>query len=570
MLRQIEITLNVACLLLSVIFLTLIIIRIRNIYFKKKARVSIWNKKVSIINKVSKLFMAISLILLVSGIIYFILFVSTHTMFIRVYAKTLFCIIFIIWALLEAFLCLSISEKLLNNSIFRRIVFFCTVIICIIGAAYLFPPILSSLLHPVESYNNEQQVMLPDTPCGRCASDYYKAFNSGNNDQMQAFIQKYRSESYIERRTMKKLIESYKFMHTISGLLTPVRLIQVSEHEIIIFARTTSRQINLVKTRFKVDISEPHYLLMFTITPTTPEEALQLTTINPNIIDSTIDSLAAILRKSYVDPEKGEIMADTLIYYISTGRYSQITDGSVLSLRLTEDLWPLCHDKHLDITFGKIPEEDTLSIPEPDKTDNYGFCKIDVLENNIGYIRFDEFHHSVEAKNVAAQAMDKVANCDALIFDLRYNGGGSPDFVIFMSSYLFDKPTLIGSRYSRIHKNTKEYWTFTDIPGKSFGTNKPIYVLTSSNTYSAAEAFAYFLKDLKRASIVGETTRGGAHPIMHISINDYFGVRIPFARIMSPVSKTDWEGIGVIPNIKVSMDKALDAACKDAVKKLKN
>lgn len=368
---------------------------------------------------------------------------------------------------------------------------------------------------------------------------------------------------------MTEQIESYKFMYMVSGILTPVRLIQISDYEIIIFAQT-SKQGKLVKTRFKVDILEPHHLLVYTITPSTSEEALQITTIDPQIIKSTIDSLVVILRESYVDPEKGKMMADSLNYYKSSGRYNEITDGSVLSLRLTEDLWPLCHDKHLSVTYGKISEEDSTSAPELDSTDNYGFRSSKVLENNIGYIRFDEFNGSDEAKEVAAKAFETVSDCDAIIFDLRYNSGGSPKLVQFIYSYLFDKPTYVGSRYDRILNDTTDFWTQTDIPGKPIGAHVSLYILTSSNTFSAAEEFAYFLKDMKRAIVVGETTGGGAHPVNHISVNDYFGVRIPYARMMSPVSKTDWEGIGVIPDIQTSRDEALEVAIKDAIKNLKN
>jgi len=568
MFKQIEIVLTTVCLMLSAIFLTLIIVRIRAIYFKKNARVSVWNNKVGILNKSGKLIMAISLLLAASGLIYFIFFVSTHLKFISVFAKITLTITFGIWTLLEVFLCLSVSQKLISGSIFRRIVFFFSVIICIIGAAYLFPPIPRSLLFP-ESNNNTQQLSFPGTPCGQCASAYFKAFNSGDTDQMRTFIQKYRSESYLKSRTMTEQIESYKFMYMVGGILTPVRLIQISHYEIIVFAQT-SKKAQLAKTRFKVDILEPHHLLVYTITPTSPEEALQITTIDPHIIKNTIDSLVVILRESYVDPKKGEIMADSLNRYISSGRYNEITDGSVLSLRLTEDLWSLCHDKHLSVTYGKIFEEDSTSIPESDITSNYGFRSSKIIENNIGYIRFDEFNGTEEAKDVAAKAFETVTDCDALIFDLRYNTGGSPKLVQFIYSYLFDKPTYVGSRYDRIKNDTTDFWTYTDIPGKPIGANVALYILTSSNTFSAAEEFAYFLKDMKRAIVVGEATSGGAHPVMHISVNDYFGVRIPYARMMSPMSKTDWEGIGVIPDIQISMDEALEAAYKDAIKNLKN
>ena len=564
MLKQIEIILTSLCLLLSAIFLIIIIRRIRKIYFKKTVRVSIWNKKVDLFNKTGKLILAISLFLTAIGIIYYILFVSPHLKLISIYVKTVFCITFGIWALLEIFLCHSVSEKLLNGSKLRHIIFFVVVIINMIGAAYLFPPVAKSLFHPAEPLNREQ-IRFPETPCGECASAYFKAFNSGDSEEMQNFIQKYRSESYLKSRTMTEHIESYKFMYMAGGILTPVRLIQISDFEIIVFAQT-AKQGKMAKTHFEVDAEEPNYLLMYTITPTTPEEAQQITKIDPQVIKGTIDSLAVILRENYVYPEKGKIMADSLYHYESSGRYNDISDGSVLSLRLTEDLWPLCHDKHLSVTYGKISEEDSSSAPEIDSTYNYGFRSSKVLENNIGYIRFDEFNGNNEGKEAAAKAFETVSDCDAIIFDLRYNTGGSPELVNFLYSYLFDKPTYVGSRYDRIQNDTTDFWTHTDIPGKPIDADVALYILTSSNTFSAAEEFTYFLKDMKRAIVIGETTAGGAHPVDHISVNDYFGVRIPFARMISPVSKTDWEGVGVIPDVQISKDEALEVACKYALK----
>ncbi|MBA7617359.1 hypothetical protein ES703_24673 [subsurface metagenome] len=151
MFRQFEIILTILFLVLSAVFLTVIIFRIRNIYFKKNARLPIWKKEVGILNRVGKLTMAISLFLMAPSIIYFIFIVTIPSAVIRVYAKTLFCIIFITWAFLEIFLCLSISEKLLKGSKFRRITFFFTVLLCVAIAAYLFPLIPKSLPYPAES-----------------------------------------------------------------------------------------------------------------------------------------------------------------------------------------------------------------------------------------------------------------------------------------------------------------------------------------------------------------------------------------------------------------------------------
>ncbi len=565
--KQMEVILTVLCLLMSAIFLTIIIIHIRGIYFKKKTRLPVWNEKVNILIRSSKLIMAISLLLAASGAIFYLFFVSTLLTFVNVHVKITFCIIFGLWILTEVYLCFTVSQKLLDGPAFKRMLFFIAGIVCVIGASYLFPPLFRSLYFS-GSNDSILQLRIPETPCGLCASAYFKAFNSGNSQQMEIFINEYRSKSYIKSHTMQKLIESYKFMYMVAGTLTPVRFIQISNYEIIVFAKTR-KQGQPAKTRFEVDISEPHHLLVYTITPTTTEEALQITSIDPQIIKSTIDSLAAILRENYVYPEKGKMMADSLIYYQSTGRYSEIDDGAVLSLRLTEDLWPICYDKHLTITYGKLSEEDSLPSAESDIAENYGFESIEVLKDNIGYIRLDEFQNSTEAKEVAAIAFEKVNDCDALIFDLRYNVGGSPELVNFIYSYLFNQPTYMGSRYNRISNDTTDFWTQTDIPGDPIDADLPLYILTSSNTFSAGEEFAYFLKDLKRAVVIGEITGGGAHPVIHISVNGYFGIRIPYARMISPVSRTDWEGTGVVPNKQVAMDEALEAARKDAARILK-
>ncbi|MFC1543102.1 M23 family metallopeptidase [Candidatus Neomarinimicrobiota bacterium] len=151
MFRQFETILTALCIVLSAVFLTIIILRIRNIYFKKNVRAPIWSKKVGILNRVGKITMAASLFLMAPGVIYLIFIVTIPSAVIRVYAKTLFCIIFSAWILLEIFLCYSISEKLLKGFNFRRIVFFFTVIFCIAIAVYLFPLIPKSLPYPAES-----------------------------------------------------------------------------------------------------------------------------------------------------------------------------------------------------------------------------------------------------------------------------------------------------------------------------------------------------------------------------------------------------------------------------------
>jgi C-terminal processing protease CtpA/Prc len=163
------------------------------------------------------------------------------------------------------------------------------------------------------------------------------------------------------------------------------------------------------------------------------------------------------------------------------------------------------------------------------------------------------------AETVAA-AMNFLANTDALIFDLRQNGGGDPEMVALISSYLFgDKPVHLNSLYWRKGDRTEDFYTKPNLANKKFG-DKDIYVLTSSRTFSGAEEFSYNLKNLKRATLIGETTGGGANPGGMFRLSEHFGVFIPTGRAVSPITKTNWEGTGVEPDIKAPKEQALKIA----------
>ncbi len=163
--------------------------------------------------------------------------------------------------------------------------------------------------------------------------------------------------------------------------------------------------------------------------------------------------------------------------------------------------------------------------------------------------------------------MNFLADSDSLIIDLRENHGGAPQMAGLIASYFFDERTHLDDiDYPRTH-HAEHLWTLPNLPGKKF-TGKPLFVLTSSSTFSAAEEFAYDLKSLKRATVVGETTGGGAHAMAPHKIDDHFYIRIPFARFVNPITKTDWEGTGVEPNVKVSAAEALTVAKKLAAREL--
>jgi C-terminal processing protease CtpA/Prc len=166
---------------------------------------------------------------------------------------------------------------------------------------------------------------------------------------------------------------------------------------------------------------------------------------------------------------------------------------------------------------------------------------------------------------VAAMAL--VAHADAIIFDLRQNGGGQPAMVTLIASYLFDKPTHLIDIYNCKENSTTQNWTLWYLPGPKL-TKQPVFVLTSKRTLSGAEEFAFDLKNQKRATIVGETTGGGAHPVSGHTVADYFMVGVPFAKSLDPVTKTNWEGTGVQPDVKVPSADALETAEKLSIEKI--
>jgi C-terminal processing protease CtpA/Prc len=195
------------------------------------------------------------------------------------------------------------------------------------------------------------------------------------------------------------------------------------------------------------------------------------------------------------------------------------------------------------------------------RLDNYGFTKIERLPGNIGLLEFEAFMPPELAGETVSGAMTFLANTSAMIIDLRNNHGGSPYMVAFLSSYLLEpSPTHLNNLYWRKNDETQQFWSIPYVPGKRFGGTKPLYILTSQGTFSAAEEFAYNLQSIGRATVVGERTGGGAHPGRMHRINREFEVFIPDGRAINPLTKDNWEGVGVRPDIEVPADQAFEIA----------
>jgi C-terminal processing protease CtpA/Prc len=196
---------------------------------------------------------------------------------------------------------------------------------------------------------------------------------------------------------------------------------------------------------------------------------------------------------------------------------------------------------------------------------NCTFKKVEILPHNIGYLKLNSFPEPSVCQSTAAAAMASLNQADAVIFDLRDNTGGYPEMVALIASYLFDHPEYF---YNPREETTRQSWTASPVPGSKLA-DKPVYVLTSSSTFSGAEQFSYDLKMLKRATLVGETTRGAAHAGVFHRIDEHFGMGIPEVKAINPFSAADWAGVGVEPDVKVKAADALEAARKLAESNLR-
>src|SRR5688572_176161 len=291
-----------------------------------------------------------------------------------------------------------------------------------------------------------------------------------------------------------------------------------------------------------------------------------------------IESISKRLNDVYVFPEVAKKMEASLRDRVAKKEYDQITSSRAFAETLTRDLQAVSKDKHLRVRYSHEPLPVRQPRREPSAEEreehhremkwmNHGFNKVERLRGNIGYIEFRGFFDPELGAETLAAAMNFVNATDALIIDLRSNGGGSPEMVALVCSYLFGPdPVHLNDLYWREGDRTDEFWTRKEVAGKRY-LNKDVYVLTSKRTFSGAEEFTYNLKNLKRATIIGETSGGGAHPGGGFRINEHFNMFVPTGRAISPITKTNWEGAGVKPDVEVPADQALTVARLMALKK---
>jgi hypothetical protein len=299
---------------------------------------------------------------------------------------------------------------------------------------------------------------------------------------------------------------------------------------------------------------------------------------------AVVDSVAAAIDSIYVLGDAAGRIVAHLRGSLAGGAYDSITDPALLARRLESDAQGVHHDGHFGIRALPPAAAPARAGERTDpgeaehrqrilRATNYGFEKAEILTGNVGYLKFNRFAATdvdPAAGEAATAAMNFLANTDALILDLRENGGGNASMIRLLAGYLFRESTHLINWDIRAEKRTDQSWSADHVPGRRL-PDIPVYVLTSRNTFSAAEEFTFDLQHLKRATIVGDTTGGGGHTVVTAEFAfDGFRVamRIPHGRAYDPRTGRGWDGTGVIPDVPVSAAQALATAHAEALDRL--
>jgi hypothetical protein len=432
--------------------------------------------------------------------------------------------------------------------------------------------ILICLIAPVGAQSKP-----PDTPAGRILTAWLDAVNSGDRGRIEKFDAGHDGRMPHNVQNLLRLREqSGGFDVQSIRKSTPLYL------EYTLKERAGSREaIGMLE----VSAANPTRVANTMVRLMPPDGKVLGFEIDAATRERVLANIIAKLDEFYVFPEVAKKMGAALRAREKSGDYSQVSNGVAFESLLTQQLRELSHDKHLRVSFSPIALPQGMNGPGPGprpgpgpgagprpgpapSPGDCGFEKAEKLAGNIGYIKLNGFAPPGFCQGAATAALAAIEGADALIFDLRDNGGGAPPMVAFITSYLFAERTHLNDLWTRRTGETAEFWTNPDVPGRKF-TTQPVYVLTSSRTFSGAEEFSYNLKALKRATIVGETTGGGAHPVRGEALDERFVIFVPDARAINPITKTNWEGVGVEPDVKVPAADALSTASKLAAEKLR-
>ena len=312
----------------------------------------------------------------------------------------------------------------------------------------------------------------------------------------------------------------------------------------------------------------------------------------------------ALLRENYVFPELAEQVAIAVEARLAAGEYDNLDEITLTEL-LTSHLQEASGDKHLGVRLGggpgpgpgdrgpgdRGPGDRGPERPGPDggradpeagkpadraarrlkmrqigQLDNFGIHRVERLDGNVGYLDLRRVPMPENAGPAITAAMELVSGTYALIIDLRHNGGGSPHGVTLWCSYLLpEQPVRLNDIFHADTGETTQFWSLPYLPGTRY-LDRPVYALTSSRTFSGGEDLCYTLQALGRAEVIGETTGGGAHPTRPFPISAAVHIAIPFARSINPITGTNWQGTGVVPDTPAPAEEAYQVAYAKALR----
>lgn len=416
---------------------------------------------------------------------------------------------------------------------------------------------------------------LPNTPAGRQLGAWLAAFNSRERTQLLAY-----HEQHFPYAAADRDIASIEREHGLSqgtGGFDVVRVEEAESERLVVLLKERNSPQH-ARVRLRVTPEPPHRVSKFHIGPVpTPLELLSPAERAARTIDAAkrravLQSIGKQLEAHYVFPETVKQVIAGLQKKQARGDYDTLTDADEFADAVGRDLMRLSRDRHMGLRFGPMPQKPDLKGEAPPQVERmgYGFGPSQRLSGNVAVLVINGFPPLFEAQKAGiAERMSEVADADALIVDLRGNNGGFPPTEQHVASYFFDEqPILLKQIYRRDEGRTIDIWTERELPGKRIGSRKPVYVLTGENTFSGGEALAYELQSHGRAQVVGENTRGGAHATFPYPVEGGFVVRVPSMRGINPITGTNWESIGIVPDVPAPEEEALERAHRLALERL--
>ncbi len=430
----------------------------------------------------------------------------------------------------------------------------------------------ASTRRPPESTQAQAPAQAPSDAVGQKFEAWMAAINSADRTRIEAV---WSGAKDAELRASMDLAAAQR-----SGGFELHRVEDATATEMLAVVRATRTQ-RWMCLFFDVDADPPHAIQTIFLRPTgAPSDPAAGGGQAPPLDDKTrrqvVQALVRELNRAYVYPDKAVATERELDQRQRQHAYDSAASRLAFARALTEDVQRVTHDKHLRVEVdcsrgGSKPDRGPRhpvadSAAEPPHV----FGQSRRLDGNVAYIDIATFGVPAEAaRNEIRDTMSAAADAAAIIFDVRRNGGGEPETVALVSSYLFGaEPVHLNSIYWRVSDRTDDFFTDPRVQGTKFGPTKAVYVLTSAHTFSAAEEFTYNLQARKRAVIVGETTGGGAHPTDPSPLPQGFKLFVPSGRAINPVTNSNWEGTGVKPDVAVPAETALDTAHKLALEKV--